>query len=110
MSSSASRVSRAGESCVEDSASDRIGSADGSNVWTIGGSICVGRSRRTVSIFDRMSCAAWSLLRRNSNSMMIWLTPSSETDVMRSTSSTGLNASSSRRVTSRSTVSGEAPG
>jgi hypothetical protein len=62
------------------------------------------------SIFVRMSCAAASTSRPSSNSTVTCETPSSVTDVMRSTPSTGLNASSMRRVTSRSIVSELAPG
>ena len=53
---------------------------------------------------------ARSPFRSSSNSTRMDDTPSSELLVMRSTPSVVLNASSSRRVTSRSMVSGDAPG
>ncbi len=69
-----------------------------------------GSSRRTASMRARTSCAARSPLRPRSNSTTTDETPSSVVEVMRSTPSTVLKASSSRRLTSRSMVSGEAPG
>ncbi len=94
----------------DDTASDTMGCADGSNVCTMGSSMSPGNSERTVEILARTSLAASSESRERSNSMMTCETPSSETDVMSSTPWTGLNACSSRSETSRSIVSGLAPG
>ena len=108
--SSANAVSRTSGTFGFESASEMIGMALRSSFCTTGGSTPTGKSRRMPSIFERRSCAATSTGRVSSNSTVTCETPSSETDVIFFTCSTGLNASSRRRVTSRSIVSALAPG
>ena len=109
MSSSASVVSAPTDLLSDESASETIGCAPGSNFCTIG----AFDVRRQIAA-DRLDLGADVLRRDVDVAPEVELdddgdTPSSEMDVMRSTPSTGLNASSIRRVTSRSIVSELAP-
>ena len=102
--------SSSGESVVERAASEMIGIAATSNFWITGSWIAAGRSPRTALILARASCTA-SLTRTSSwNCAITNETPSSEVEVTCLTPAIGLTASSMRLETSRSTVSGEAPG
>ena len=90
-------------------ATDTIGVAAGSMRWMIGSSISRGSSPRIAATLPRMSCDAFSV-----GTPMLKLTtmvdsPSWEVDSMWRTPSTVLTASSIFFVTSRSTVSGDAP-
>ncbi len=108
-STSAKSVSSRSERASERSASERIGSCSGSKRWTSGCSMSCGSTSRIASIFARTSCCATAGSVPSSNSMKIDEKPSDEVEVRVRTPSIGLTASSMRRVTSRSTVSGEAP-
>ena len=78
--------------------------------WTIGSSISRGRSPRIAAILPRTSCEALTAETSSWNSTTMFERPSCEIDSMWFTPSTVLISSSIFFVTSRSTVSGPAPG
>lgn len=82
----------------------------GSSFRTCGGSMEVGRSRMTVSILLRTSCAAMSTSRSIANCTMTSDTPSLLIDVSCSMPPMASTALSILSVTSVSTASGEEPG
>ena len=78
--------------------------------WTIGSSISRGRSPRIAEILPRTSWEALIAETSSWNSTTMFERPSWEIDSMCFTPSTVLISSSIFLVTSRSTVSGPAPG
>ena len=70
MPGSASRVSSAGDSVFDDSASDTIGRSVSLNFLMIGSFISVGRSARIAEIASRMSCDASLRSFSNRNSII----------------------------------------
>jgi len=107
---STSVVSAWGDSFSERMATDTMGTAAKSSLLMMGSSIPWGRSPRMAPILDRASCEASLILTPSSNSTTTVETPSRDVDVTCLTPEMGLTASSIRLVTSRSTVSGDAPG
>ena len=89
---------------------DTIGIIPKSIRWTIGSSISRGSSPRIAAILPRTSWEAVTAETSMSNSITMFETPSCEIDSMWFTPSTVLISSSIFFVTSRSTVSGPAPG
>ena len=81
-----------------------------SSFWMIGSSIPWGRSPRMALILARASWEASLILTSRLNSTTTLETLSREVEMTCLTPEMGLTASSIRLVTSRSTVSGEAPG
>ena len=99
-----------GDSPGASTATEMTGMAAGSMRWTIGSSISRGSWPRMAATLPRMSWAAtWVELPMWKMTTM-FESPSCEVDSMVLTPSTVLTASSMRLVTSRSTVSGLAPG
>ena len=89
---------------------ETIGIMPKSMRWTIGSSISRGRSPRIAAILPRTSCEALTAETSSWNSTTMFERPSWEIDSMCLTPSTVLISSSIFFVTSRSTVSGPAPG
>ena len=110
MSGSAMRVSSAPVRPGDDSVSDTIGRSAGSNWVRIGSSISGGRSLRIAEILSRISCVATFGSLEKSNSTMMFAKLSSELERIRSMPLMPEMASSIGSTTSRSTMSGEAPG
>ena len=94
----------------DSSESETIGSEPNSNFSMIGSSIPCGSCPRTLPILVRASCAASLTFTSSWNSTKTSDTPSRDCELTCLTPAIGFTASSTRRVTSRSTVSGEAPG
>ncbi len=90
-------------------ATDTIGIALGSMRRMIGSSISRGRSPRMAATLPRMSCDAFSVGTPMLKFTMTVDSPSCDVDSMWRTPSTVFTASSISFVTSRSTVSGDAP-
>ena len=86
------------------------GCASESALATIGSRMSNGRAPRTRETRSRTSCAATSMSRERSNSMLMPLTPSRLCEVRVLMPSMLLMASSSRSVTSVSTTCALAPG
>ena len=107
---STSVVNSRGASDEERTASETIGIPPMSSFSMIGSSIVAGRSPRIAAILVRASCAARSVLTSSWNSTTTCETPSRDVEPTWRTPAIGLTASSMRFDTSRSTVSGEAPG
>ncbi len=107
---STSAVRSRGWRLVERTASETIGMPPMSIFSMIGSSMSAGRSPRMAAIFVRASCAARSVLISSWNSTTTCETPSRDVEPTCRTPAIGLTASSIGRDTSRSTVSGEAPG
>ena len=106
---SARSVAAAGESPGAFTDTDTMGRAPGSMRWTMGSSISRGRSPRIPATLPRMSCeATWVETSRLKNTTM-FDSPSCDVDSTCLMPWTVLIDSSMRFVTSRSTVSGEAP-
>ncbi len=95
---------------MERTASDTTGIPPMSIFWMTGSFIASGSSRRTAEMRARASCEASFTFTLSSNSTITEESPSRETELTCLTPGIGLTASSIRRVTSRSTLSGEAPG
>ena len=108
--SSASVVSSRRLRVLEVRQSDTMGVSAMLKRRTLGFSMSAGSCSRISSILERTSCWAWTSLTFSSNSMKIEESPSKELEVRLRTPWSGFTASSILRVTSRSTVSGEAPG
>ncbi len=98
-----------GVSAGASTATDTIGAALGSIRWMMGSSISRGRSPRIAATLPRMSCDAFSVGTPMLNCTTMLDRPSCEPDSMWRTPSTVLIDSSIFLVTSRSTVSGDAP-
>ena len=103
-------VSCGGESTLDVSASDTIGSWFGSKRWMIGSMISAGSCARTAEMASRTSCVAWSTGFENTNWTMICAKPSVDVELILSTPLMPEILSSMRVTTSRSTTSGAAPG
>jgi len=107
---STSVVSSLGDRVSERTASETTGIAEKSSFWMIGSSIPLGRSPRMALTLARASWEA-SLIRTSSrNSTMTVDTLSRDIETTCLTPAIGFTASSIRLLTSRSTVSGDAPG
>ena len=104
------RVSSAPVSPGDESVSDTIGRSAGSNWVRIGSSISSGRSLRIDEILSRISCVATFGSFEKSNSTMMFAKLSSELERIRSMPLMPEMASSIGSTTSRSTMSGDAPG
>ena len=91
-------------------ATDTIGIAAGSMRRMIGSSISRGSSPRMAATFPLISCDAFSVGTPMLKFTTMLDSPSCELDSMWRTPSTVFTASSIFFVTSRSTVSGDAPG
>ena len=107
---SASDVISGAVSVVEVMASETIGSVFGSKRWMIGSRISGGSWPRTSEIASRTSCVAWLTSFEKANWTMIWAKPSVELELILSTPLMPESRSSMRVTTSRSTISGAAPG
>ena len=107
---SANVVAAWGESPGAFTPTERIGIMPKSIRWMIGSSISRGRSPRIAEILPRTSCEALIAETSSWNSTTMFERPSWEIDSMCFTPSTVLISSSIFFVTSRSTVSGPAPG
>ena len=107
---SASVVRSRGDMVVDWTASEMIGIALKSNFSMTGSFIPSGSSRRTALIFARASCETSLTFTSRLNSTMTDDSPSREIELTCLTPAIGLTASSIFLVTSRSTVSGDAPG
>ena len=81
-----------------------------SNFWMTGSFIPSGSSRRTALIFARASCETSLTFTSRLNSTMTDDSPSREIELTCFTPAIGFTASSIFLLTSRSTVSGDAPG
>jgi hypothetical protein len=92
------------------SVSDTIGRSAGSNLVRIGSSISGGSSFRIAEISSRISCVACCSSFSKTNWTITVPKLSSEDELIWSTPLMPEMASSIRSMTSRSTVSGEAPG
>ncbi len=92
--------------------SETIGSSEGSNRVSTGSSISCGRSLRFEEIASRMSCEARSTSFSKSKNTVKIARPSVELEVVCFPSIPWIAkiASSIGSTTSRSTVSGDAPG
>ena len=90
-------------------ATDTMGVEAGSIRRMIGSSISRGSSPRTAATLPRMSCDAFRVGTPTLNCTTIVESPSCDVDSMCRTPSTVFTASSMNFVTSRSTVSGDAP-
>ena len=107
---SASVVRSRTERMSERTAIEMIGWSSGLKRW-ISGSLTSGRkAARTCWTFSRTSCRATADGTESSNSAMTIDWPSSERDDRVLMPATALTASSTLRLISLSTVSGEAPG
>ncbi len=107
---SASSVRSRGDIAGDCTASEITGIALKSNFWMTGSFIPSGSSRRTPLIFARASCDTSLTFTSRLNSTMTDDSPSRETETTCLTPAIGFTASSIFRLTSRSTVSGDAPG
>ncbi len=107
---SASRVSSAGVSVDELSASDTMGRSVSLNFLMIGSSSSVGRSCRMLEIASRMSCVASVSGLSKRNSTVMKPKPSSARPFTCFTPAIEEIASSIGSSSSRSTPSGDAPG
>jgi hypothetical protein len=94
----------------DDRVSETIGWSFGSKRVRIGSSISCGRSARICDTASRMSCVACCRSFSKLNSTRMVPKPSSDCEVTRSTPLIPAIASSIGSTTSRSTMSGEAPG
>ena len=90
-------------------ATETIGVEAGSIRRMIGSSISRGSSPRIAATLPRMSCEAFSVGTPTLNCTTTLDSPSCDVDSMWRTPSTVLTVSSMNFVTSRSTVSGDAP-
>ena len=107
---STSVVRSLGESALDRTARETTGIAEKSSFWMMGSSIPCGSSPRMAAILARASWDA-SLIRISSwNCTTTVETLSRDVDITCLTPAIGLTASSIRLLTSRSTLSGEAPG
>ena len=102
--------SSSGESVSERAANETIGIAAKSSFWITGSPIAAGKSPRAALILARASWTTSLMSASSRNSATTNETPSSDVDEMCLTPAIGFTASSMRLETSRSTVSGEAPG
>ncbi len=109
-SSSASREIAAWLSVVLDSASCRIGCADGSTRVSTGSRISIGSLWRTLPIALRTSSAASIMFLSNLKISTICALPSLAVERTWSTPLIVCSDFSMRLISSRSTVSGDAPG
>ena len=91
-------------------ASEMAGIAAKSNFWITGSFMLSGNSRRIALIFARASCDTSLTLISRLNSTTTDDRPSRDVDWTCLTPEIELTASSILRLTSRSTVSGDAPG
>ena len=107
---SARSVSSRGGSVSERTASETIGSDEKSIFSTMGSAISSGSLSRMAATLTRASCTASATLTPSSNSIHTVETPSRDVEPTCLTPEMGLTASSTRLLTSRSTVSGAAPG
>ena len=110
MAGSAMRVSSAAESRSECRAIDMTGRSVSFNFLMIGSSISAGRSARTSEMASRMSWVASARGLSKANSIMIQAKPSWATPLTVLTPAIPAICSSTGSSTSRSTMSGEAPG
>ena len=107
---SASSVSSRGGIVLDRTAREMTGIAAKSNFWMTGSFMVSGRSRRMALIFALASCETSLTFTSSSNSTMTDERPSRDTELTCFTPEIELTASSIFRLTSRSTVSGDAPG
>ena len=99
-----------GDMVSERTARERMGVACRSSFWMTGSSMLWGSSFRMPLILARASSDASLTFTFRSNSTMTLERPSREVEETCFTPGIGFTASSMRRLTSRSTVSGLAPG